>query len=269
MPDLSAKDLRAVLDVVYALNDDQGGGELPRQVLAQLGDLVGCESLTYTHVEPTSGRLLGVIVEPAESDITGLPGFHAAIGQHPWFAAYHCGRVTPGASTALTDLADLSTLRRLAVYTDFYRPHGVNDQLLCTARAGAQKATGPVFNRARRGFSHRDRAVADLVTLYLAQALARRERVASLTAAVRSLDRHTEQVEQALPRLSALTAREREVVEQLLGGVSDREIARSLAVSQRTVHKHLERIYRKLGLGNRTSLVALVHQANGSFGVIR
>ena len=34
-----------------------------------------------------------------------------------------------------------------------------------------------------------------------------------------------------------------------------------MGISQRTVHKHLERIYRKLGLSNRTSLIALIHQA--------
>lgn len=79
---------------------------------------------------------------------------------------------------------------------------------------------------------------------------------------MRSLGCHTDQVEQALPRLSTLTKREREVVEHLVGGVSDREIARSLAISQRTVHKHLERIYRKLGLGSRTSLIAVTHRAD-------
>jgi hypothetical protein len=32
-----------------------------------------------------------------------------------------------------------------------------------------------------------------------------------------------------------------------------------MAISQRTAHKHLQRIYRKLHLGNRTSLIVLVH----------
>lgn len=85
---------------------------------------------------------------------------------------------------------------------------------------------------------------------------------ASLTAAVRTLGRHSDQIQQALPRLSTLTAREQEVVEHLVGGLTDREIARSLAISQRTVHKHLQRAYHKLNVGNRTSLIAAIHQAN-------
>jgi hypothetical protein len=42
-----AKDLRAVLDVVCALGDDHGEPEMPGRVFAQLGVLVGCESVSY------------------------------------------------------------------------------------------------------------------------------------------------------------------------------------------------------------------------------
>lgn len=82
----------------------------------------------------------------------------------------------------------------------------------------------------------------------------------SLAAAVSTLRRLGGRIEQARPQLSVLTPREREVVEHLVGGPTDHEIARRLGISQRAMHKHLERIYRKLGLSNRTSLIALVHQ---------
>lgn len=39
IPDLAAKDLRAILDIVYALGDDQGNTEMPGRVLARLGGL--------------------------------------------------------------------------------------------------------------------------------------------------------------------------------------------------------------------------------------
>lgn len=262
MPGLAAKDLRAVLDVVYALNDNAGEAEMPGHVLTQLGSLMACESLFYSRIDHTTRRMLSSVSEPVEADVSRLPGFHAVFGQHPGFTAYRCGRLTLGTSAALTDLADLPTLRRLALYTDFHRPYRLNDQLLCVTQIGNQHGTVLAFNRGRLGFSHRDRAVAELVTSHLTKAVARRQYLASLAAAVRSLGRHSEQVEQALDRLSALSAREREVVEHILGGVTDREISRNLAISQRTVHKHLQSIYRKLGLGNRTSLIALVHRAH-------
>ena len=60
------------------------------------------------------------------------------------------------------------------------------------------------------------------------------------------------------PRLTSLTRREHQVVEHLVTGATNREIARSLAITERTVHKHLEQAYRKLGVSNRTSVIAAV-----------
>ncbi|QIZ39802.1 response regulator transcription factor [Saccharopolyspora sp. ASAGF58] len=55
--------------------------------------------------------------------------------------------------------------------------------------------------------------------------------------------------------LSPLTKREREVLDQLVRGRSNREIARSLGISERTVKNHLRNIFTKLGVGDRTSAV--------------
>jgi DNA-binding CsgD family transcriptional regulator len=262
MPALRAKDLQAVLDVMYAVNDDTDDGEMPNHVLTQLGRLVRCDSLSYNRIEGTTGQLLDAIVEPAELNVSELSRFNALFHQHPGFAAYCSGRLALGSSAALTDLVDLPRLRRLPLYVDMYRPRGVNDQLMCVAQAGNHQVNTLCFNRTRPGFSARDRAIVDLATLHLCQAITRRQRLSALTAAVRSLSQHSQHLNHALPRLSALTPRERQVVEQLLSGATNREIAQSLAISPRTVHKHLECIYRKLGLGNRTSLIALVHQSN-------
>jgi DNA-binding CsgD family transcriptional regulator len=255
---LTTKDLKAILDIVHMVNDDQNEVEAFRQTLVRLGALVGCESISYIRVEHT-GRMLGNVVETNDIDISYLPGFHTAFSKHPAFAAYRCGRLMPGISAALTDLADLPTLRQLMFYTDFQQPYGVNDQLLCVTPIGNQQGTVLAFNRARLGFSRRNRAIVDLVTPHLTQAVTRRRRVASLSAAVRRLGHQADQIDQAGPRLSLLTSREREVVEYLVSGITDREIARSLAISPRTVHKHLENVYSKLGIGNRTSLTSLVH----------
>jgi DNA-binding NarL/FixJ family response regulator len=258
--DLSSKDLRAVLDVVHLVNDDQNELEMPRQALPRLGALVGCELTTYVCVEPTGGRWLSTIDEPYGTDPSRLPGFDAVIHQHPVFVAYHRGWVRLGTAVTLSDFADVCALRRLSLHVDFHEPYGINDQLLCVIRHSSQQLTVLTFHRKRRGFSQRERAVVDVVTPHLSQAVARRRRLAALSAAVRCLGRHHDRIDQALPKLSALTAREREVVEHLVGGVTDREIARSLVISPRTVHKHLESIYRKLGLGSRTSLISFIHQ---------
>ncbi|MEM9144872.1 MAG: DNA-binding response regulator [Pseudomonadota bacterium] len=55
-----------------------------------------------------------------------------------------------------------------------------------------------------------------------------------------------------------LTPREAEVLAWLARGKSNRDIATILSLSPRTVTKHLEQIYAKLGVDNRTSAVAIV-----------
>lgn len=55
----------------------------------------------------------------------------------------------------------------------------------------------------------------------------------------------------------ALTEREAEVLLWVGKGKANREIALILAMSPRTVNKHLEQIFRKLGVDNRTSAAAL------------
>ena len=54
---------------------------------------------------------------------------------------------------------------------------------------------------------------------------------------------------------ASLTAREREVLHWLAAGKTDRDIGAILGISPRTVHKHLQRIYEKLGVETRTAAV--------------
>jgi DNA-binding CsgD family transcriptional regulator len=60
--------------------------------------------------------------------------------------------------------------------------------------------------------------------------------------------------------LSALSEREREVLDLASGGLSARAIAERLFLTEATVRSHLSRIYAKLGVGGRVELLA---QMNG------
>ena len=93
-----------------------------------------------------------------------------------------------------------------------------------------------------------------------------RLRVCSLGAASHSefLFRITELDEEgvggALSRALAVTAREAEVLLWLARGKSIADIASILGVSPRTVNKHLEQIYKKLGVENRVAAVRTAMQ---------
>ena len=65
--------------------------------------------------------------------------------------------------------------------------------------------------------------------------------------------------------LDALTGREREVLAELAQGRSNREIARALHVSEKTVKAHVSSVLAKLGVQDRTqaALLAVRHEQSG------
>jgi two-component system nitrate/nitrite response regulator NarL len=68
---------------------------------------------------------------------------------------------------------------------------------------------------------------------------------------------------QALPeeaKISSLTGRENQIINQICEGMRNKEIARKLYISDATVAHHLTSIYRKLGLADRTELLLYAHQ---------
>nr|WP_240978091.1 helix-turn-helix transcriptional regulator [Knoellia sp. DB2414S] len=58
--------------------------------------------------------------------------------------------------------------------------------------------------------------------------------------------------------LDSLTKAERAVAELVAEGLTSRRIAEELFVSPRTVDAHLSHIYRKLDIGSRAKLAALM-----------
>ncbi len=60
--------------------------------------------------------------------------------------------------------------------------------------------------------------------------------------------------------LTALSPRETEVLRRVAVGLTDAEVGAELSISRRTVGRHLESIYNKLGVSSRTAATALAYE---------
>jgi DNA-binding NarL/FixJ family response regulator len=147
----------------------------------------------------------------------------------------------------MPDVDGLTALREL-------RDRGVSSRVLVLTSAGEPTRVLPVVRAGASGFLYKDvdphalvqaiRAVHDGHVLFAPDA-------ADAMLAPDQGDKGT----------AALTEREREVLAQIARGRSNREIARALVVSEKTVKTHVSNILMKLGLQDRTqaALYAVRH----------
>lgn len=227
--------LRAALDLLGAMNESA----LDKRVFAQLGveqlpQLVASEFTTLSICHLASGR----------REVFGLPAgalseqdraaFDRHFHEHPLvrYHAYQGGRGTQ----RISDSLPIEQFRRSALYNDYYRRIRIDHAMALPIYVRDGVLVSFVLNRTRRNFTDRERALLDVLRPHLAR------------------------VYQRLNRLGGLTAREAEVLRWVAAGKSDVQIAAILHISARTVQKHLQHSYEKLGVESRT---AAAMRANG------
>jgi DNA-binding CsgD family transcriptional regulator len=70
-----------------------------------------------------------------------------------------------------------------------------------------------------------------------------------------------------LPRVATLTAREQEGLHWVAEGKANGDIGRILGCAERTIKKHLQHIFPKLGVETRTAAaIAYLHGSSGTAG---
>ena len=168
------------------------------------------------------------------------------VSEHPFTT--HAAKTGDWGPLRLSDFLSTRQLLASTIYRDVYRHVGIGRLLACAAFRGNRLGT---MNLARplksRDFSERDRFVLKLLLPHFVQAMSAAERATA----------RRDTASQPLPTFG-LTKRELEVAIWLARGRTNPEIAEILAMSPRTVEKHVERILIKLGVENRTAAARLV-----------
>ena len=161
----------------------------------------------------------------------------------------------------MSDYVPLRRLKRREVYDSVYRPIKIDHFMAITVAAGKQRRAVLLLDRDAGEFTDDERALGQLLVPPLARIFRSIRARQRLAARVRELEHALREVprRRASPDgASELTPRELEILEHVAAGRTDREIAALLYVSVRTVQKHLQHAYEKLGVRTRTAAAMLV-----------
>jgi len=245
-PRRPAPDQDALLELLGDVHDLLVLDEFRVGLLVSLRRVVPCDWISFNDVGPDPASTAAVVDPPLPEWTFDAFARHAH--ENPLVAYYL--RTRDGRATRFSDLVTQAQLHELALYRECYGPIGLEYQIAFTLPHTPERVLGVALGRRSHDFSDGERDFLERARPHLIQAY-------------RNAVRYTEAVARAdAPRVSppdaraltalGLTRRQAEVLSLVATGAADREIARRLEVSHRTVAKHLERSYRLLGVASRS-----------------
>jgi DNA-binding CsgD family transcriptional regulator len=245
MTKLGVTDLEAVLSLLEETQTVEGPVPFTREVLDRLKGVVGCTYATYSETDQAARTVHRYVTCSADSD--GIPDSPAS----DW---WDCPRTVQLLRYRTADGGPLIVLanafsrrqRTSAQFNGNFRDYGAVDELHLDLDPSRRWFVS--LNLAdEHDFGPREKRMMQLLRPHLAglyrSALLRRQ----LHAQTAAFDRDA---------VSELTPRERDVMACVAKGLSNTQIAKALVIEVSTVRKHLEHVYEKLGVRNRTAALA-------------
>ncbi len=245
---LSSSQLRGLMTGLAELYRPAADG-FPARVISVVSALARADSYSYNHIGSTG--LLDVLIEPADivSFPDAVPVFEQHLPQHPILRHYQ--DTGDSGARRVSDFLSDRQFRALALYREFYRRTGTNYQMTIAVPLAGDSLLAIALNREHRDFTDEDAGLIDLLRPHIAQAAA-------------IADVLSQPLPAGLPGPDGaplLTARQSSILQLVAAGQADRQIARTLGISTRTVHAHLQNVYRALGVSSRTEALARLRSA--------
>jgi DNA-binding CsgD family transcriptional regulator len=238
---LTGSEQQALRGVFTLLAEDRGEGDIRERLGRALLDLLHADQFASFVWNAESGRFDGRValnMDPANLDRYGEWHQH----HDPITFVLQSHR----RATRVTDVMPQRELMHTEFFTDFLSRDGLHWGMNLHAFEG-NRALGDlrIWRRKGRGdFSDHEKALLDLIEPAFIGALR--------TAAVAQMP--------AEAPWNALSAREQQVASAVCEGLTDKEIARRMAVGVPTVRTYLRRIFDKLGIERRSALAGLAQR---------
>lgn len=203
-------------------------------------------------------------VGPGPRDVVALLSPDGAVESFEAWARYahqnplyqHYVRTLEGGAMRFSDVCTPEQLHATDLYREVYAPMGVEYQMAFTLPAAPSRILAIALSRGDRDYTDAERHFADRARPYLIQAYLNAIAYQAARAAIGGEVSSTPLLESLLA--AGLTPREAQSLRLVALGRSNHHVAQALGISHRTVGKHLERGYRKLGVGDRSSAAARV-----------
>jgi DNA-binding CsgD family transcriptional regulator len=240
--------LHAIGETCVRSDDCTGSDDFARRGVECLSRLVASDLTTLSVCNLDDGRRSVVSDVPGAISAREVATFDRHFAEHPLVREH--GRNPRAITRRITDLVPDAEFRRTPLYGDYYQAIGIDHVMAVPIHVDERLLVSFVFNRRDRGFTDAERDSLELIRPHLGHLYR------LCVAPGRS--------GWAPAAAWQLTPREQDVLRWLSAGKTDRDIGAILEISPRTVHKHLQRIYEKLGVETRTAAVARAHSLNAS-----
>jgi DNA-binding CsgD family transcriptional regulator len=247
MDQMRLRDWRNLVGAVAILNEDLDLSTLPRRTMAALTHVIPTDMVTYNEVD-LARQLDLVFSSPKDNRFAPGTTEHAVfirhMPEHPVIA--HNAGIADPVPRKISDFLSDRRFRSLGLYSEFFRTFGFKYQIALVIRHAGKQMIGVAANRALSDFTERERTCLSAIRSHVVQ----NYRHGLCVERVRA-----ESCRGVRP-VCALTQREAEVLHWVAVGKSNDDVARIIGISSATVKKHLEHIYDKLNVTNRTAASA-------------
>lgn len=260
MADLSARTLRLCLDFADRLLAVEDFRAVQEILLPALAQVLHSDLAVYHQVDRRLGEEVAV-GWPAETyKAEYLAAYPQLMTRHP-IVAYALAGPASADPVRISDWLSRRQWHANPLYQEAYRHLGLDDQIAIGAVDRGGSFYGVSVGRAGRCYSEDDRDVLALVMPHVKAALRRAENAPVEIQALRVAPTLAPTLlgggptPESLADGALLTAREKQVLSLVARGLTDQQAAHRLGVSVRTINKHLEHVYAKLGVSSRQAAV--------------
>ncbi len=274
MARLTSDTLQKLQDCIREIYSHLDGKTLPNHIIRTTSRIIpsGVTSFaTISHQDQKIGYAAQASLRPWE----GLGAFVRHMDEHPILNYLHPGLLSPHrfredieqamrkrfpslrqaqhyTAARISDALTGSRYRSLGIYNEFFRKNEADYQLLISFLPVGNGYSLISYNRDRKDFTEEERLVLNLLARHITQASKNVEAYEKARRTFADLDNAKLSLKDY-----GLTYREEDVLFWIAQGKTNAETGAILKIAPGTVKIHLEKIYQKMGVENRTAAARL------------